>query len=136
MTRRMKTFVYVVAGSIVLSCALCGGCVYQGFREMPKARAASDAFMDLLAAGKIDDAYASTSPAFKAVTTPEKFQGAINGFAALKNQAGRAARTWRIYNMNQAQIAYFIPNPPNPLTITINLTKSDEGWKVFGFNAP
>lgn len=136
MTRRMKTLVYVVAGSMVLSCALCGGCLNQGVRELPKARAASDAFMDLLAAGKVDDAYASASPALKAVTTPEKFQEAVNGLAALKNQAGRATRAWRIYNMNQAQVGYFIPNPPNPLTITINLKKSDAGWKVLGFSVP
>ena len=74
MSRRFKTVLYILGASILLSCGLCGGCLYQAYRDIPAVEAASVAFLDRLVQGKIDEAYESTAPALRKEISLERFR--------------------------------------------------------------
>ena len=136
MTSRTKIVLSLTAGLILLAGAVCGGCLYQGVVDVSEVARVSDAFMDDLAAGRLEAAYASTAQATKAVTTEEAFRAAYDFYPALKNQAGRAPGRWRIRNGDQAEVLYRIPNPPNPVTMSVSLRKEGGRWRVQGFGLP
>lgn len=136
MTRRMKIALSLSAGAVLLSGGVCGGCLYKGVVEVAEIRRVADAFMDDLAAGRLEAAYESTAPAMKAVLSPDAFRATYDAFPALKNQDGRVSGRWRIFNGDQAEVLYRIPNPPNPVTMSVSLRKEGSQWRVQGFGLP
>ena len=136
MSRGAKIALGLVAGSFLLAGGVCGGCLYRGKVDVAEIRRVADAFMDDLAAGRLEAAYASTARAMKAGSSQEAFQAAYDFYPALKNQAGRAVGRWRIYNGDQAEVLYRIPNPPNPVTMSVSLRKEGGHWRVQGFGIP
>ena len=136
MTRRTKIVLSLAAGSILLAGGVCGGCLSLVAVDVAELARVSDAFMDDLAAGRLEAAYASTAQAMKVVTTQEAFRAAYDFYPALRNQAGRETGRWRIRNGDQAEVLYRIPNPPNPVTMSVSLRKEQGQWRVQGFGIP
>jgi hypothetical protein len=136
MTRRTKIVLSVTIGGILLLCGGCGAMFLQLFREMPHVLAGSDAFLDELGRGRIDEAYRATAPAFQAAVTPDRFRAIVAQYPVLTKQDRRTVGNYRIQNFSTGTVQYTIANANNSVSLTLVLGKIDGRWKVLGLNLP
>jgi len=141
-----KTLLIIVAigGPFLVLCATCDGIfgwsAYKGITtDLPAAEASADAFFDLLKAGKIDEAYASTTPKFQTVSTIEAFREFVGKFSILKSHNTRTYGNTRIFDGPEGkeatlQVTLFAEN--NALSCTIFLRPINGQWKVHHLNVP
>jgi hypothetical protein len=130
MTRRVKNVLYIAVGIVVLSCGMCGGCLYKAAREVPAVTRSAGEFMDLLSRSRVDQAYAGTTPAFQANTSLDRFRSLIAQFPAFTKQDRRSAGGVRIYTSGDALVGYNIANSQNTLSLSLMLRKVQGQWKV------
>lgn len=132
----------IVGGLGLLVVLACAGLIYWGsgmFAELQVAQAGADTFLDQLAAGKVDEAYRATAPAFQAKTTAEEFQKLVEQYPAFTDQTRRSTGGMRIYQRPgepQAVIQYNLAGPHNSVSVALSLVKVGDQWKVEGVNVP
>ena len=108
-------------------------------REVGPAQAAATAFMDDLGSGRVDAAYQSTAPAFRAKVSPEAFAALVARYPVLSNQTNRTFGGMRVYQQPQglrAIIQVSASNPNNSISMTLVLIKVGGRWQVESVNLP
>jgi hypothetical protein len=137
--RKILIVVLSIVGVVILAC---GGLIYWGsgaLADLSKAQNEADAFLNLIGAEKLDEAYAATAPAFRSKVTPEQFRDLIKKYPAFTKQTRRSLGGMRIYARpegTQAQIQYNLASPNNTLSLMMVLVKVNGRWQVESVNLP
>ena len=135
MTRRTKTVLALAVGSVLLVGGL-GARIYLGKREISRVQAVADAFMDQLSQGRVDDAYAATSLAFKDTTTPEAFRAMVAQYPAITKPTPRTVVSVRVDQGGKATVLYNLASPQDTLPVKLVLGKGGDEWRVLSFALP
>ena len=139
---------WIILGSV--GCISLLGCVglvglvgYFGFRaftnDIPVAQAAADQFLDLLKEGKLDDAYAMTSPEFRSKQDKEQFEAFVKGIETFAQQTSRTTNGARMHqdaSGKRVQIQVTLKTLNNATTCTLVMVERDGTWKVDRFTVP
>jgi hypothetical protein len=142
MKRGTKILLFSLLGAGGLIFLVCGGLIFvgiKGLQELPKALASSDAFMDQLKTGDVEEAYKATTVEFKASMDLDRFRDFVAKYPAFTKQSSRTVGGMRLFATGQgprAQIQYNLSNPNNTLSLVVILKGVDGKWKVESLNLP
>ena len=135
MTHRTKTVLALAVGSVLLVGGF-GPCIYLGEREISRVQVVADAFMDQLSQGRVDEAYAATSLAFKDTTTPEAFRAMVAQYPAITKPTPRTVVSVRVDQGGKATVLYNLASPQDTLPVKLVLGKGGDEWRVLSFALP
>jgi len=136
-TKKTLIIVLSIVGGLVLLCGLsCVGIgiwAFKKFGDLPQVGVSAEMFSENLASGRIDAAYAQTSPRFQKKQTLEEFKALLKRYPALTTATSR-----NLSNMDVKQTPDCLEAPgqkvlngPNiAKTVYLILVKEDEQWKV------
>jgi hypothetical protein len=133
----------IVLGVMLLAVvALVGSCLVMMpglMRQVEAVQRAADGFLDTLAAGRLDEAYAQTSPEFQRSTNLEQFKAHVVQFAILKGPSQRTYQGMRVMagtggTRGLAQV--LLTQPPNSLVIGLTFREANGRWLVDGIQMP
>jgi hypothetical protein len=141
----------VIVGVLVLVVLACVGFGFLAFRavqvaapaieaaaaEWTEADTAAQAFLANLAAGQVETAYRSTTPAFQQKQTLQQFQAFVDQHPLLKQHTD-VEHEDDDHNPGAAKIAmeYTLTGKGGETKVTIQLVNENGQWKVDGLTVP
>jgi hypothetical protein len=140
--KTLAIILWSLGGAGLLAILACGGLLYWGVGTMAELQAASvdaEAFLGLLNAGKVDEAYAATAPAFQARVPLDQFHKFIGQYPAVTKQTRRSARGMRMFygsTGRRARFEYNVANANNTLTLMLSMVEAGGRWQVESINIP
>ena len=141
--------VSIVAGIVLVVVLACGGLIYlaaigmRGFSQamssamqmgidVQTSMATAQSFLDDIAAGRLDEAFAETSEGYQAKVSREQFQELVDNHPTLKKAV--AAMTGNNFNNNTARLTFTMTNPEGAnTTCAVQMVKEGDEWKVDRF---
>jgi hypothetical protein len=140
-----------VVGGLLLLLLACGGLVFYGVHragqtlgpqlqaqfELQMADGAVQGFLNDLGGGQVDAAYDSTTPAFRAKQTLPQFKKFVERNPLLKKfTTAEHAPVNNAPGARQLTLNYTLNGEGGPLTMTVQVVKEGEEWKVDSVSVP
>jgi hypothetical protein len=135
-------FVYLAAKKLGDGMSNFGTAVQQAAQQAQQqqeslaAQATAEAFMQDVAAGNTDAAYARTTKSFQARQTGVQFRDFVNQNPVLKNYQLDSLDDPEFTTPLSATFDGAVLGPNGDVTFTLVLTKDGQGWKVDRFTIP
>jgi|GEM_PF-6731697 len=108
-------------------------------KDFPAAQAVADQFLERLREGKIDDAYALTSPEFRAQMSQEQFGEFMKKHETFTRQTSRTQNGFRVIHDGGGKRVFIqmtLRSPNNAMTCTLVLIEEGGSWKVQKLTVP
>jgi hypothetical protein len=107
----------------------------QQMQGMQDAESTAEAFLQDIAGGQVDSAYARTSKDFQARQTPPQFRAFVNQNPALQKYEGDSLDQLK-FAPPSATFTGMVPGPNGDITFTLVVVKDGQAWKVDRFTIP
>jgi hypothetical protein len=107
--------------------------------DYPAAQAASNQFIEHIRQGRMEQAYGSTSTAFRAEQSAEHFQQFVQKFETFQKSTHHVVNSGQVMVFNGVKQAIFqitLHAPNNAMTCTLVLVEEGGAWKVQSITVP
>lgn len=125
----LKAILLIVAILVVGTIAIGSLTLYLGYKTLSGPADASQAWLELIRDGNVDQAYDATSLEFQQVVTREDMTGFLAAYPVLANNTSATFSSFNIDN-DVAVVSGTIRGAGEESPVTVTLVKQDGDWRV------